>query len=140
MTDAKSLYKILIDKDVIKYLSDIPEYTGPEMAVDYITNKLNKKYKEKYFYDWAVAIKSDNKMIGRISVYRQDDERCMADLVWFLDARYRRHGYMSEAVKAVITHLQNVGLERIEAFADVENKASISVMKKSWHAIRRHFA
>lgn len=130
VSDAQSLYEILIDKDVMNYLSGIPEYTGPEMAVDYITKKLDKKYQEKDFYDWAVVTKDDNRMIGRISVYKQDDDRRMADLVWFLDARYRQHGYMSEAVKAVIVHLQNIGFERIEAFADVENKASVGVMKK----------
>ena len=69
-------------------------------------------------------------MIGRISVYKQDDYRRMADLVWQLNANYRNKGYMSEGVKAVINHLFEIGFERIEAFADVENKASTKVMAK----------
>ncbi len=82
LSDAQSLYEIVSDKDVLNYLAGLPEYTGVEMAVDYISGKLEKKYKNKDFYDWAVVLKSENKMIGRISVYKQDDYRRMADLVW----------------------------------------------------------
>ena len=100
------------------------------MAVDYIKNKLTKKYQNADFYDWAVVLKSENKMIGRISIYKQDDYRRMADLVWCLNPAYRDNGYISEGVKAVINHLFEIGFERIEAFADVENKASTKVMAK----------
>lgn len=130
LLDAQSLYEIVSDKDVLNYLAGLPEYTGVEMAVDYISGKLEKKYKNKDFYDWAVVLKSENKMIGRISVYKQDDYRRMADLVWQLNANYRNKGYISEGVKAVINHLFEIGFERIEAFADVENKASTKVMVK----------
>ena len=130
LSDAQSLYEIVSDKDVLNYLAGLPEYTGVEMAVDYISGKLEKKYKNKDFYDWAVVLKSENKMIGRISIYKQDDYRRMADLVWCLNPAYRGNGYISEGVKAVINHLFEIGFERIEAFADVENKASTKVMAK----------
>lgn len=130
LSDAQSLYEVVSDKDVLKYLAGLPEYTGVEMAVDYISGKLEKKYQNKDFYDWAVVLKSENKMIGRISVYKQDDYRRMADLVWQLNANYRNKGYISEGVKAVINHLFDIGFKRIEAFADVENKASTKVMAK----------
>ena len=130
LSDAQSLYEIVSDKDVLNYLAGLPEYTGVEMAVDYISVKLEKKYLNKDFYDWAVVLKSENKMIGRISVYKQDDYRRMADLVWQLNANYRNKGYISEGVKAVINHLFDIGFKRIEAFADVVNKASTKVMAK----------
>ena len=37
---------------------------------------------------------------------------------------------MTEAGKAIVKFLQDVGFERIEAFANVENIASIKVMEK----------
>lgn len=64
------------------------------------------------------------------SVYKQDDFRRMADLVWLLNANYRNKGYITEGVKAVVSHLFGIGYERVEAFADVENKASTKVMEK----------
>ena len=54
----------------------------------------------------------------------------MADLVWYIIPTVRGKGYMTEAGKAVVEFLQNIGFERIEAFADVENIASIKVMEK----------
>ncbi len=80
LTDAQSLYELVTDKKVLKCLAGIPKYTGVEMAVDYISGKLEKKYRSKDFYDWAVVLKSENKMIGRISVYKQFDDRRMAAL------------------------------------------------------------
>lgn len=130
LTDAQSLYELVSDKEVLNYLAGIPEYTGVETAVNYIQNILIKQYLNKDFYDWAVVLKSENKMIGRISVYKQDDYRRMADLVWYLNPTYRNKGYITEGVKAVINHLFTIGFERIEAFANIENRASTKVMAK----------
>ena len=130
MKDAENLSDLLNDKEVQMYLAGIPADYTVDMAKDYITNELKEKYQHKDFYDWAVVLKSDNKMIGRISVFKQDDYRRMADLVWFVNAKYRNKGYISESVKAVINHLFVIGFERIEAFANVENKASTKVMAK----------
>ena len=55
LSDAQSLYELVSDEEVLKYLSGIPVYTGKEMAVDYIKNKLTKKYQNADFYDWAVG-------------------------------------------------------------------------------------
>jgi ribosomal-protein-alanine N-acetyltransferase len=54
----------------------------------------------------------------------------MADLVWYMMPTVRGKGYMTEAGNLVVKFLQNVGFERIEAFANVENTASIRVMEK----------
>lgn len=50
--------------------------------------------------------------------------------MWLLNANCRNKGYISEGVKAVLNHLFKIGFERIEAFADVENKAGTKVMAK----------
>ncbi len=130
LKDAQELCEILNDEKVLEYLAGIPDNYTYEMAVDYIGGKLNKRYKEQNFYDWGIEEKSSHKFIGRITVYKQDEDRSMADLVWFISPTTRGKGYMSEAAKAVIKHLQEVGFQRIEAFADVKNKASTGVMKK----------
>ena len=54
----------------------------------------------------------------------------MANLVWYIIPTVRGKGYMTEAGKAVVKFLHNTGFDRIEAFADVENIASIKVMEK----------
>jgi ribosomal-protein-alanine N-acetyltransferase len=88
------------------------------------------EYKNKDFYDWALEDKETNKLIGRISLFKLDDYRRMADLVWYIMPSVRGKGYMTEAVSAVVKYLFEIGFERIEAFADADNIASIRVMEK----------
>ncbi len=131
LADAQAFYEILTDKAVLEYLAGIPEYTGVEMTVDYISNKLSKKYENPDFYDWGIEEKSTHKFIGRICVYKQEDDRRMANLVWYISPSTRGKGYMTEAAKAVINKLQEIGFERIEAFANVDNISSHRVMEKA---------
>lgn len=128
--DAKALCELLNDEKVQEFLAGIPENYTIEMAKDYIGNKMTKNYLRKDFYDWGIEDKNTHKFIGRISVYKFDDYRRMADLVWYVMPTVRGNGFMTEAGKAIVKFLQDVGFERIEAFANVENIASIKVMEK----------
>jgi ribosomal-protein-alanine N-acetyltransferase len=128
--DAQNLSNLLNDEKVQEFLAGIPANYTEEMAIDYIANKLSKNYLKKDFYDWGIVDKETNSLIGRICIYKLDDDRRMADLVWYIMPTTRGKGYTTEAGKAVVNFLQNIGFERIEAFANVENKASIRVMEK----------
>ena len=50
------------------------------MAIDYISDKLSKNYNNKNFCDWGIE-DSSHKLVCRINVYRQDEERRIADLI-----------------------------------------------------------
>ena len=130
LKDAEDLCELFNDEKVQEFLAGMPENYTIEMATNYISNKLSKKYLSQDYYDWGVEDKNTQKLVGRISVYKLDDDRRMADLVWYIIPTVRGKGYMTEAGKAVVEFLQNIGFERIEAFADVENIASIKVMEK----------
>ena len=128
--DAEDLCELLNDEKVQEFLAGIPENYTKEMAIDYISNKMSKNYMNQDFYDWGIEDKTTHKLIGRICVYKFDDYRRMADLVWYIIPNVRGKGLMTEAGKSVVEFLQNIGFERIEAFANVENIASIKVMEK----------
>lgn len=130
LNDAKNLSALLNDGQVQEFLAGIPANYTEEMAVDYIGNYLSKSYSLSNFYDWGIIDKQENKLVGRICVYKFDDERRMANLVWYIIPAVRGKGIITEAGKAVVNFLKNVGFERIEAFANVENLASIRVMEK----------
>lgn len=128
--DANSLFTLCTDKDILKYLAGIPEYTGIEMANKYILS-LQDKYNNADYFDWAICLKDNNLMIGRISSYEFDEDKRKVDLAWQMNKEYRGKGYMTEAVKAITEFFIKLGCERIEAFADVDNIASNKVIKKA---------
>ena len=130
MKDADDLCQLLNDEKVQEFLAGIPENYTVKMATDYIGNVLSKNYLKNDFYDWGIEDKKTHELIGRICVYKSDDYRRMADLVWYIMETARGNGFMTESGKAVVEFLQNIGFERIEAFANVENTASIKVMEK----------
>lgn len=130
LKDAEDLCALLNDEKVQEFLAGIPENYTVEMATEYINNQMSKNYLQKDFYDWGIEDKKTHKFIGRICVYKFDDYRRMANLVWYIIPTVRGKGYMTEAGKAVVKFLQNTGFDRIEAFADVQNIASIKVMEK----------
>ena len=128
--DAKDLCELFNDEKVQEFLAGMPENYTVEMATDYIGNKMAKKYLNNDCYDWGMEDKETHKVVGRICVYKCDDDRRMADLVWYVISAVRGKGLVAEAGKTIVKFLQEVGFERIEAFADVENAASIRVMEK----------
>ena len=130
LKDTNDFVELLTDEKVLQYLGGIPSGYTLEMAESYIGNKLQEKYKNLDFYDWGIVEKKSNKLIGRITVYKLDDDKRMADLIWYLNSHFRQNGYITEAGNAVVQLLQNIGFERIEAFADVNNVASTRVMEK----------
>lgn len=130
LSDAQDFYELMNDEQIQKYLSGIPTNYIFNMAVDYIGNKMANNYTKSDCYDWGIEDKATHKLIGRITVYKLDHYRRMADLIWYINSNYRNKGYMPEAGKAVVKFLQTIGFERIEAFADLENIASIKVMEK----------
>ncbi len=128
--DSQDLCELLKDEKVQKFLAGIPENYTLKMAENYICNILSNSYMKKDYYDWGIEDIKTHKLIGRISVYKLDDYRRMANLVWYIIPNVRCNGFMIEAGTSVVKFLQNIGFERIEAFANVENVASIKVMEK----------
>lgn len=142
LSDAQDFYELVNDEQIQKYLSGIPVNYTFNMAVDYIGNKMLDNYTKSDCYDWWIEDKSTHKLIGRITVYKLDHYRRMADLIWYINSNFRNKGFMSEAGKSVIKFLQDIGFERIEAFADLGNFASVKVMEKigmSYEGILRKY-
>ncbi len=81
-------------------------------------------------YNWIIEL--DSKIIGSISVCYSDDRLEIAGIGYVLGYEYWGKGYMTEAVKAVISFLFNdVNYRKIIAGCDSENIASSKDMEKA---------
>lgn len=84
-------------------------------------------------YTWSIFLKN-GEIIGQITVQPNDeyiDNPKIRDIGWFIDPKYQRMGYASEAARAVVNYMFNE--EEIEAIitgAATINCASWKLMEK----------
>lgn len=91
-----------------------------------------KSYANPEFFQWAIAAKDDNVVIGAIDLHEVNERLRRAEIGYALSQKYWNRGIMTEALRAVLDFgFNKVGFERIEGYHKVENKASGRVMLKA---------
>lgn len=89
------------------------------------------KYENKDFYNWAIELKEENRLIGNISVVSLREETLSAILGYCIGSKWWGKEIMPEAGKAVLKYLfEEVGFNRIAANHDKNNPNSGRVMQK----------
>lgn len=80
------------------------------------------------WYEFVMQLQDSRKVIGNITLQVKNQE---AEIGWISNKNYWNHGYMSEAVSAVIQYaFQNLGIQTIIATCTDLNVASYKVMEK----------
>lgn len=139
--DKEDLYEYASNPIVTRYVT-FPTYTSMQNAIDRI-NYLTEKYQDgSLVQDYAMQLKSENKVIGGIGVVNYSDKaEGVAEIGYCQNEKYFGQGYMTEALKGYIKYLfENKPVKRIQAKHDVENVKSGNVMKRSrmtFEGIRR---
>ncbi len=115
--------------DVTRYLT-----WNPHPSVDYTKEYLqyiSGHYKLGDFYDWAVVLVSENKMIGTCGFTRFSFPNDSAEVGYVINPVYRGRGIATEALRRVMRFgFDTIGLHRIEAKYIVGNDSSRRVMEK----------
>lgn len=128
-TDAADMFEYAKEEGVTEYL-----LWNPHESVEYTEQYLKyiqTKYRDGEFYDWAVVLKAENKMIGTCGFTSIDTDNNSAEVGYVISPAYRGHGYAAEAVKKVLDFgFFELELNRIEAKYIVGNDASLRVMEK----------
>ncbi|MDE6021580.1 MAG: GNAT family N-acetyltransferase [Ruminococcus sp.] len=122
--DYKAMFVWASNPEVTKYLSYFPHKNPDE------TKELLKIWVSKYDCDTAYrwAIEYNGILIGNIDVVEQSETEC--HLGWQIDSPYWNKGIMTEAAKAVLDYLFNIGFEKITSAHDTRNIGSGRVMQK----------
>ncbi|TKY61420.1 N-acetyltransferase YoaA [Spatholobus suberectus] len=85
-------------------------------------------------HPWRRSICLDDRSVGFVSVYRwSGDERCKADIGYAIATNYWGQGIATKALKIAVPQvfMDFPDLLRLQAFVDVENKASQRVLEKA---------
>lgn len=127
--DCYDMYEYASNAGVTRFLTWNPhpdlEYT--KEYLQYISNH----YRLGDFYDWAVILREENKMIGTCGFTRFQTHHDCGEIGYVINPAYRGRGIACEAVRAVLRFgFLKLGLHRIEAKYIDGNEASRRVMEK----------
>jgi len=132
MSDADDIAEGIGNYDVAKMLMKVPYPYTKKNAEDFIKKRI-QKWKEKDLDDYLfmIELKSEKKVIGAIGVHRIDFFNGVGTTGSWINKKYWRNGYMTEA-KIVVNDFvfSKLKLRRIESNIFIENKASGATQKK----------
>lgn len=130
LSDAKDLVKILSDKRILDNLRDgIPYPYTLQDGKEFITSILQANENNTF----AFAITIDNKVIGSITVFRQENiHNKTGELGYYLAREYWGKGIMTKVVNQICEYVfDNSDIIRIYAEPFAYNLASCRVLEKS---------
>ena len=130
LSDAKELSTALSNRKIQDNLRDGLPYPYTEQdGADYISAMLSADENETF----AFAITVDNKVVGSIGVFRQENiHRQTAELGYYIVEEYWGKGIMTEAVKQICKYVfDKSDIVRIYAEPFAHNMASCRVLEKA---------
>lgn len=134
--DEKSLVENINDKNVSKFMLNIPYPYKPKDAKKWINNWLKRKKQNKKDFGFVLNINSsfaldiDGNVVGGIGL--NNIEKHKAEIGYWLGKEYWDKGIMTEVVKLVTNFgFKRLKLRRIYAYIFIRNKASIRILKKN---------
>lgn len=129
VSDCYDMFEYARLPEVTKHLTWSP-HPNLEYTKEYLAH-LSHHYRLGDFYDWALVLKEENKMIGTCGFTRFHFPHDSAEVGYVINPKYRGRGIAPEALRAVLAFgFDTVGLHRIEAKYMPENEASRRVMEK----------
>lgn len=128
MSDVDAFFEYYADPEVAQFiLAKTPKnLKDAQDEVEYC----RKLFQYRQGLSWAIARKSDDKMIGAIGMYMNNAHH-RGEICYDLHKDFWRQGITTRAMVKVMEYMfRYAGLHRIEAITVKENQASINVLKK----------
>ena len=130
LTDAKDIAVALSNKKIQENLRDgLPYPYSEQDGIDFISSMLSANEDETF----AFAITLDDKVIGSIGVFRQQNiHRQTAEMGYYIAEEHWGKGIMTEAVKQICDYVfKNSDILRIYAEPFAYNTGSCRVLEKA---------
>lgn len=126
LSDAQDMYEYASDEETTRFVFDRHQSLAETESL------IAQIFLAKPLGSYAIVLKENNKMIGTIDFHHLDEKTASAEIGYTLNKKYWRHGYMTEACRALLkAGFEALGFNRICARHDLDNPASGRVMQKS---------
>ena len=128
-TDIDPLFAVFSDPRVTRYWST-PPLTDREAAVT-LLDEIQNSNRQNPMMKWGVAFLANDLLIGTVTLFNLDLSNGRAELGYALGREHWGHGYMQEALQALLSYAFDVlNLRRLEADVDPRNTASIRTLER----------
>lgn len=128
-SDTDAFFAIYSHPEVMRYWST-PPLADREVAANLI-KKIHEDWKRRIILKWGVALRTDDRLIGSVTLFNLDFNHRRAEVGYALGRDYWGQGYMNEALMALLKHAFEVlDLHRVEADVDPRNAASIKTLER----------
>lgn len=126
LSDADDIVEGLNNLNVSKWMAFVPYPYTKQDAIKYITSSI-----EKRLYNFAIVLKSENKVIGSTQISNISLVHGTAGGGIWINEKYHGHGYGTEAWGARIKFaFENLGLRRLENGYFKDNISSLKMQEK----------
>jgi RimJ/RimL family protein N-acetyltransferase len=131
LSDVPSVQRLAGSREIADTTLLIPHPYSEEHARAFIIAQQEAGIQGKGFV-YAVELKELRQLIGSIGFKDVEVEHAQAEMGFWIGVEYWRHGYATEAARALVRHgFENLGLNRICAHHMVRNPASGRVLEKT---------
>lgn len=138
-SDAPSIFEIRSD-EVYSKLTGVKRYERIEEAEAYVA-KIDAMIDRNEVIMWSIDMKDTGEYIGGISLWNISEDKTQAEIGYDLLVKHRGHGYIQEAVDAVIKYAFEVmELDKIVAeHVRTANISSVKVLKRHGFKLEKTF-
>lgn len=138
-SDFDAVHEYARDPEVVKYMEWGPNQR--EETRRFIDIALAwQKEPERTIYEFAVLLKPEEILIGACGIRISPGDPELADIGYCYNRIYWQKGYAAEAARSLIDFgFEKLGLRRIVATCDTENRGSSRVMEKIGMRREGHF-
>ena len=127
--DEAFVVRHFLDPQVQRYLLDEEPMTTAAQAaaiIDFYLERPDAPYNR-----WIVVRRADGEPLGTCGFHKWNRQHRRAEIGYDLSPDYWGHGYMREAVAAMLQHgFATLGLHRIEAIVAMANEASARLLQQ----------
>ncbi len=138
-SDYRDMYEYACQSRVTEYLLWEP-HTDEKQTLGYL-EYIQSRYRAGEFYDWALILREQKKMIGTCGFTTLDFTNNSAEIGYVLNPAYWGRGLASEAVACVLSFgFMQLNVHRIEARYMMGNDKSRRVMERcgmAFEGVRR---
>ena len=127
--DTDALFEIFSNEEAMRFWSWVP-YHERAQAVKLLAD-INENFRQKSHFQWGIALRSDDRVIGTTTLFRFDEQSRRAELGYILNRRFWGKGYVGEALSALFDFaFGQLNLNRLEADIEPRNAASIKTVER----------